>query len=62
MRFPWQRRADRLAHDTARAKKRLHDVESDWTRVRRTIETTRRERELNGWTRSVQSLFSGRGT
>lgn len=62
MRFPWQRRADRLEADTARARKRLYDVKSDWTRVRATVETTRRERELNGWTASVQSLFSGRGT
>jgi hypothetical protein len=62
MRFPWQRRADEAQADTTQAKDRLRDVRADWTRVRATVETTRRERELNGWTASVQSLFSGRGT
>lgn len=69
MRFPWHRRGDaaeaELEHaraETEQAKKRLRDVEADWQRVRATVETTRRERELNGWTASVQSLFSGRGT
>ena len=60
MRLPWQRRADRLKADTAQAKKRLHDVRADWAHVRATVDATKRERQMNGWTATFEVLFSGR--
>lgn len=62
MRFPWQQRADKAEADAVKAKKRLDDVKGDWSRVHETVDITRRERALNGWTATVESLFSGRRT
>jgi hypothetical protein len=62
MKFPWQRRAERAEADAEKAQERLSDVEADWRRVRDTVDTTREERDLNGWTATVESLFSGRRT
>jgi hypothetical protein len=60
MRFPWKRRAD-LAHvERVEAEHRLEEVQADWSKVNAEVAVTHRERELNGWTATVMTLFSGR--
>lgn len=60
MRLPWTRRGDDARDDRVKAELKLQQVRADWPRINQEVAVTRRERELNGWTRTVQTLFSGR--
>lgn len=65
MRFPWQRRADAERTHRIHAEKRLDEVRRDWAPVGRQVAAIRKERQRNGWTDALETIFgtpSGRGT
>lgn len=57
MRFPWQRRADEEQHHRVVAEQRLSDAQADWPDVRRHAALLRAEKDLNGWTDTIVSIF-----
>ena len=57
MRFPWQHRADTEERHRLDAERRLDAVRSDWAPVGRQVAAIRRERELNGWTNTIRTIF-----
>ena len=59
MRFPWQRRADVAQTEHEHAEGRLERAEADWPQVHAVVERVRRERELNGWTSAIVTIFEG---
>ena len=59
MRMPWTRRADQEKEARQEAEQRLDDVKADWPKIHAEVAVTRREVELNGWTRAVTVIFSG---
>lgn len=63
LRFIWQRRADEEQRLRITAEKRLATARSNWPVIQEHANELRRQRELNGWTGIVASLFadSGRG-
>ena len=60
MKFPWTHRAQQAHDDRINAEQRLQQARADWPQVNSEVAVTRHERELNGWTATVESLFSGR--
>ena len=60
MRMPWTRRAERERDAREDAEKRLAEVKADWPRVKHQTATARQQMELNGWTRTITVIFSGR--
>lgn len=59
MRMPWTRRADEAAKERKAAEQRLEQARKDWSRINREVAVTREEKQLNGWTATVTSIFSG---
>ena len=59
MRMPWTRRAEHERQAREHAEKRLADVKADWPAVEHQTATAQRQMELNGWTRTIQTIFSG---
>lgn len=57
MRFPWQRRADEAREHRIDAEQRLTNAVNDWPEVRRHAYALRHQRELNGWTGTIKSIF-----
>lgn len=57
MRFPWQRRADRERKKREAAEHRLAGVVGQWPEVHAAVAPLRRERNLNGWTDTIVSIF-----
>lgn len=60
MKLPWKRRAEQAHARRLAAEERLHDVQADWPKVDAETAIAHRERDLNGWTATVLTLFSGR--
>jgi hypothetical protein len=59
MKFPWDRREQQARQDRMNAEERLDQARADWPQVNAEVAVTRHERELNGWTATVETLFSG---
>lgn len=59
MKFPWDRRAQQAHTDRINAEERLDQARADWPQVNAEVAVTRHEREMNGWTATVETLFSG---
>ena len=59
MKFPWNQRADRAHVDRLAAERRLKKVRGDWPKVHAEVAGIRRQREINGWTATITTLFSG---
>ena len=59
MRFPWNRRADRERDAREEAEERLAEVRRDWHRVNQAVAETRREAQLNHFTATITTIFSG---
>lgn len=57
MRFPWQRRADAEHTHRVAAERRLADAQADWPEVHRHADALRKQKELNGWTETIVTLF-----
>jgi hypothetical protein len=60
MKFPWNRRADRAHTDRVAAENRLKKVRGDWPKVHAEVADIRQQREINGWTATITTLFAGR--
>jgi hypothetical protein len=58
VRFPWQHRADTEHVHRVAAEQRRDDAQADWPEVRRHADALRKEKELNGWTSTILSIFS----
>ena len=59
MKLPWQKRADGERRERVHAENRLRETEQDWTPVHAAVAKVRRERELNGWTAAITTIFEG---
>jgi hypothetical protein len=59
MRFPWDRREQQARQERINAEERLDQARADWAQVNAEVAVTRHERELNGWTATVETLFAG---
>lgn len=57
MKFPWQRRADEEQRLRIQAEQRLAEVRADWPEVERHAAALRYEKELNGWTDAIVTIF-----
>lgn len=60
MRFPWQRRADEAEARARDARDGLDKVKDQWEHVHAVAGETRAQREANGFTNVVTSIFAGR--
>ena len=59
MKWPWVRRAEAAESEAAEAERRLEETHRQWPEVRAIAGETRYHRELNGWTATVKTIFSG---
>jgi hypothetical protein len=58
MRYPWKRRNRSHARDKRRvAEENLENIRARWPQVRAAVAPLRREREINGWTATIATIF-----
>lgn len=58
MRFPWHGRADDAARQLAEIERQRERVQRQWPAVHAAVRPLRRERQLNGWTDTIVSIFA----
>ena len=60
MKFPWSHRAEKARAEREKTHHKLQRVREDWPKIAAEVAVTRSEREKNGWTATVETLFAGR--
>lgn len=57
--WPWEKRAERLARERREAELRLKQTREDWERLRKVTTAVHREVILNDWTATAKRMFMG---